>query len=448
MGMAVQGKVRLPHLISDNMVLQQQTDVRLWGWAQPGKTIKVSTSWNNETATVQTGKDGKWLNSGEYACGCWGTADWKQMTCNRLIAPENAGYAIVFLALRASGKAWFDDVSMAEVLVSTEKIEPADMAIVSNNCPRFAWRLSPNIRRYALELSTDPTFSEGNVLAFPAGGFAEFQLERPLAPGTWYWRVNSKGRTDTKVWSFTQTAQKDVDCIPPLVLTKACRVTNSREAFIVRVKDEGERLPDVRFNGVRGRYVGSDGGSVLHYAFDPRADGWPHGLTEGEMVAVDGAGNRATSSFWLLNAKRPENGVIVDSDGFYSQGGKRIFPLGIYEVAPKYMDEVRLAGWDAVHSYKWEFSQDDAACRKYLDDCWAAKGLRAFIGFDRGIYSRKGIVQGNLAHVARRVGALADHPGLFCWYLFDEPEVPGQFVTPDMLTQLADLVRALDPYHA
>ena len=34
--MTAQGKVRLPHLISDNMVLQQQTDVRLWGWAKAG----------------------------------------------------------------------------------------------------------------------------------------------------------------------------------------------------------------------------------------------------------------------------------------------------------------------------------------------------------------------------------------------------------------------------
>ena len=42
-----QAKVRLPHLISDNMVLQQQTDARLWGWAEPGKTVKVTTSWSD-----------------------------------------------------------------------------------------------------------------------------------------------------------------------------------------------------------------------------------------------------------------------------------------------------------------------------------------------------------------------------------------------------------------
>ena len=59
--MGSQAKVRLPHIIGDNMVLQQQTEVRLWGWAKPGKAVKVSTSWNDETVTAKAGKDGKWL---------------------------------------------------------------------------------------------------------------------------------------------------------------------------------------------------------------------------------------------------------------------------------------------------------------------------------------------------------------------------------------------------
>ena len=54
-------KVRLPHIICDNMVLQQQTDARLWGWAQAGKTVKVTTSWNNEVVSTKADKNGKWL---------------------------------------------------------------------------------------------------------------------------------------------------------------------------------------------------------------------------------------------------------------------------------------------------------------------------------------------------------------------------------------------------
>lgn len=61
--MAVQAKVRLPHLIGDNMIIQQQSDVRLWGWDKPGTTVKVSTSWSSVTVEAKTGSDGKWLVS-------------------------------------------------------------------------------------------------------------------------------------------------------------------------------------------------------------------------------------------------------------------------------------------------------------------------------------------------------------------------------------------------
>ena len=58
---SAQAKVRLPHLIGDYMVLQQQTDARLWGWAKPGKTVTVSTSWSDQTVTAKAEKDGRWL---------------------------------------------------------------------------------------------------------------------------------------------------------------------------------------------------------------------------------------------------------------------------------------------------------------------------------------------------------------------------------------------------
>lgn len=56
-----QAKVRLPHIICDNMVLQQQTDVRLWGWSQPGKSVKITMSWSNEAVSAKADKNGKWL---------------------------------------------------------------------------------------------------------------------------------------------------------------------------------------------------------------------------------------------------------------------------------------------------------------------------------------------------------------------------------------------------
>jgi len=54
-------EVKLPALLSDNMVLQQQSDARFWGWAAPGEKVEVQASWAKDaTKPVTTGNDGKW----------------------------------------------------------------------------------------------------------------------------------------------------------------------------------------------------------------------------------------------------------------------------------------------------------------------------------------------------------------------------------------------------
>ena len=53
-------KVVPHHLVSDHMVLQQSTSVRLWGTGDPGKTIKVTASWTSQTWSAKVQNDGKW----------------------------------------------------------------------------------------------------------------------------------------------------------------------------------------------------------------------------------------------------------------------------------------------------------------------------------------------------------------------------------------------------
>ncbi len=51
--------LKLPSLIGDNMLLQQKTNAKIWGKANPGRKISVSASWNSSGQAV-AGKDGKW----------------------------------------------------------------------------------------------------------------------------------------------------------------------------------------------------------------------------------------------------------------------------------------------------------------------------------------------------------------------------------------------------
>ena len=64
----VYAEVKVPALISDQMVLQQGRKIRLWGTAQPGE--KVTVSFAGETATTEAGADSRWqVHLGPYKAG-------------------------------------------------------------------------------------------------------------------------------------------------------------------------------------------------------------------------------------------------------------------------------------------------------------------------------------------------------------------------------------------
>jgi len=50
--------VKMPAIFSDNMVLQQDREIPVWGWAEPGETVAVSLGSNQVSVTADP--DGKW----------------------------------------------------------------------------------------------------------------------------------------------------------------------------------------------------------------------------------------------------------------------------------------------------------------------------------------------------------------------------------------------------
>ena len=386
--------------------------------------------------------DGKYAGWGSSAYNNFGTRDWFKVESGLLRPSSAARQANIYLCLRGKGKAWFDDFAFTRVEESVPKLEPANGATLTNNCPFFAWRTCRGVTNYVVRLSRCADFAPGSVLEWNAGGRTCFQLEKPLDDGDWYWKVTATGLDDREPWRFRQTAPAERDCLPPLAAVNAARVVSPSAPFSVHVREAGATPPEVAFEGCRAAVSRTGDGDSWLCSFPAPEGGWARGLTAGELVATDAAGNRRATRFWLLNAPKPPNAVEIDGKGRYREGGKTIFPIGIYEVEQRYFPTVKEAGFDIVHLYRWERDRDDAACREYLAGSRKA-GLRgAFVGFDR-----TAIIGGDLEHIARRVAALADQAGLFCWYLYDEPESMRQFVSPDALGDCADLIRRLDPYH-
>nr|WP_294948321.1 sialate O-acetylesterase [uncultured Mucilaginibacter sp.] len=54
----VYATIRLPRLVSDGMVLQRDTEIKIWGWGSPAEPVKVK--FNGRTLKSLVGNDGKW----------------------------------------------------------------------------------------------------------------------------------------------------------------------------------------------------------------------------------------------------------------------------------------------------------------------------------------------------------------------------------------------------
>ena len=50
--LSLSAQVKLPALVSDNMVLQQNAKVNLWGWASPNEKVNIQLAWSNLPVNV------------------------------------------------------------------------------------------------------------------------------------------------------------------------------------------------------------------------------------------------------------------------------------------------------------------------------------------------------------------------------------------------------------
>ncbi|KAF2509281.1 sialate O-acetylesterase [Flavobacterium zhairuonense] len=56
----MKANVALPNIFSDNMVLQRNSEVKIWGWASPKEEIKLVSSWNNQEYKTVANNQAKW----------------------------------------------------------------------------------------------------------------------------------------------------------------------------------------------------------------------------------------------------------------------------------------------------------------------------------------------------------------------------------------------------
>lgn len=372
---------------------------------------------------------GKWFASGAYAKGLYGDKDWQQVATKETRAPEGAGFAIVFLALRATGTAWFDDVAVREIRRFPVLRSPLPGSRIADNTPTFSWQHDPR-DAVRLELCQTPDFA-ANVVSYAVPTVPPFAVPEPLPPGTWHWRI-----ADSPVWSFVQTATLTEDCTPPEIEPAHGFLPDPRTALRIPVSDNRAVVrAELTVDGRDVPAQVADG--VVNWTPD---QDWTPGLHRVLVKAFDAAGAEASRMLYFTHATGLQPRVWLRERGC-RLGDTPEFPLGMYGVRIEDMPEIARAGFDLVHNYAWDGPGSTESAIAYLDAA-QQQGLHVFMGLDR-----RRLLADDFDFVAERVGALMLHPALYAWYLFDEPDLPHQYLAPDRLARIHQLITRLDPFH-
>ncbi len=383
-------------------------------------------------------REGSWFAGGSYGPSNYESFDWRRVSTDAVKAPEGAGYAIIFLALRGVGTAWFDDVELEEVRRNVVLLGPMPGAAVHDNTPELSWHFERETWAQ-VELAPSPDFPEGETRVLPQGASPPVTIGEPVEPGTWYWRVRvPEYDVVSATWSFEQTASLDEDTTAPEIArdhdwlptpTAPLRISYADNVGVARV-----RLV------VDGRDVSEQVEAGERQATWTPDQPWTDGLHVAEVTVEDAAGNSADETLFFTRSD-PVPRIVWRQIGGLTIGGEPHFLLGMYGVNEEDMAEIAAAGFDFVHSYRWDGPGDTQSALAYLDEA-QRHGLRVFMGL-----SRARLMAFDERFVAERVAALMGHPALLAWYLYDEPDLDHQYVSPMWLERYYRLIRALDPFH-
>jgi sialate O-acetylesterase len=119
----VQAIIKLPALVGDNMVLQRDAKINLWGWAAPGE--KIGLQFQNTHTSTNTGKDGKWTITLQ-AMPAGGPYDMVIKGKNNSLSIRNILIGDVWLASGQSNMEWI-----------TKNIKNSKAEIAKANIPRI-----------------------------------------------------------------------------------------------------------------------------------------------------------------------------------------------------------------------------------------------------------------------------------------------------------------------
>lgn len=321
---------------------------------------------------------------------------------------------------------------------------PADGVTVRDNTPTFAWW--PQAPGALLEIATDAAFTKV-VRSEETDELPALTLEKPLPPGTYYWRVRNPLASLSAVRSFVQTAPVSADTTAPEIValpqylgrTDVCaHFTSGGPQETVRVRcalPDGSELK-----------LSQKGNS---YDVQPPAGGWAVGLTKLRVTAEDAVGNAVRADLFLMVHPGLLQVVWDKYRGFRIGDGDWFYPFGSFTLhGPEDAKRFSALGVNFAQSYARDSSAKlPPGPGSRFDEQMQAlgkHGIRAMLAPGRmtTLEDKCGGLSSYEA-TAVRLGMIMGYREAVAYYLRDEPDLHG--TTPVDMCRYYQFVHALDP---
>jgi len=208
-------QVKLPALVSDNMVLQQNAKVNLWGWSSPNEKISIQLEWLNTQLETIADAEGKWKvtvdtpNGSDKPYTITITASNKIVLNNILIGEVwlCSGQSNMYFPVGREDKTWKTGVKNYE-----EEVKNA-----SYNAIRF-FTVALNAAPQPLEdvsgswkICTPETIKTFSAVAYFFGRDLYQKRNVPIGLISTSW-----GGTKAEAWTSQNVLEKDVSFLPIL----------------------------------------------------------------------------------------------------------------------------------------------------------------------------------------------------------------------------------------
>ncbi len=298
-------EVKLPKIFSTNMVLQQGTEIPVWGWAEPGERVVVQ--FNGATSRAKANKEGKW----------------------KIKMPAQEYGGPYTLTVKGKNTLVFENVMVGEVWICSGQSNMQWQVSQSNNAEQeIASANYPNIRLFKVPMvigqfpqediqdgewveCTPETVSQFSAVGYFFGRGLLENLDVPIGLIQLAW-----GGTVAETWTSGKAISNDPDFKEQLVELQNVDFEEYRQQQLERVKK-------LLGSEVTTEDVGYKDGKPVWSAYDFNDGSWntietPSLWEEQGYMGIDGVG-WYRKEIWLKEGQTKSDirlhlGKIDDSD--------------------------------------------------------------------------------------------------------------------------------------